>query len=60
MPGLGRLVGGYVPRVLYGFYTDDLMKPHGSIRVVRLGCSERTNPILGCFINLGGGGVELW
>jgi hypothetical protein len=27
------------------------MKPHGSIRVVRLGCDKRTNPILKCYIN---------
>jgi hypothetical protein len=27
------------------------MKPHGSIRVVRLGCSECTNPVVRCFIN---------
>jgi hypothetical protein len=27
------------------------MKPHSSIRVVRLGCTMRTNPALKCFIN---------
>jgi hypothetical protein len=27
------------------------MKPHGSVRVVRLGYDEHTNSILRCFIN---------
>jgi hypothetical protein len=34
MSKLVRSIGGYVPRVLYRFYVDDLMKPCGSIRVV--------------------------
>jgi hypothetical protein len=51
-PGLGSLVGGLVPYVLYRFYADDLMKPHGFIRVVRMWCGECTNPVLRCFINL--------
>jgi hypothetical protein len=33
---------------------DDLMKPHGSIRVVRKWRSKHTNPILRCFVNLEG------
>jgi hypothetical protein len=48
---LGSSIGGYVPHVLYRFYADDLVKPHSSIRVVRLGCGEHTNPILSCFVN---------
>jgi hypothetical protein len=27
------------------------MMPHGSIRVVRMWCDKRTNPVLGCFDN---------
>jgi hypothetical protein len=27
------------------------MKPHSSIRVVRMWCDEHTNPIVRCFIN---------
>jgi hypothetical protein len=27
------------------------MKPHGSIRIVRMWCGERTNPVLRCFTN---------
>jgi hypothetical protein len=27
------------------------MKPHSSVRVVRLGSGECTNPVLRCFIN---------
>jgi hypothetical protein len=54
MPGLGSLVEGQVPYVLYRFYTDDLMKPLGSIRIVRMCCTEHTNTILRCFINLVG------
>jgi hypothetical protein len=30
---------------------DELMKPHGSVRVVRKWCDVRTDPILGCFDN---------
>jgi hypothetical protein len=30
------------------------MKLHDFVRVVRLGCGECTNPVLRCFINLGG------
>jgi hypothetical protein len=33
------------------YRTDDLMKSHGSIRVVRKWCGIRTDPILRCFIN---------
>jgi hypothetical protein len=32
-------------------YADNLMKPHGSIRVVRMWCGEHTYPILRCFVN---------
>jgi hypothetical protein len=42
VPWLGSSVGGYVPYVLYGFYADDLMKYHGSVGVVRLGCGVCT------------------
>jgi hypothetical protein len=27
------------------------MNPHSSVRVVRIWCGERTNPILKCFVN---------
>jgi hypothetical protein len=30
------------------------MKPHGSVRVVRMWCDELTNPVLRCFVNLEG------
>jgi hypothetical protein len=30
------------------------MKPHGSIRVVRMWCSIRTDPVLRCLENLEG------
>jgi hypothetical protein len=50
-PGLGSPVESSIPYVLHRFYADDLMKPHGSIRVVRLGCDKHTNPILRCFVN---------
>jgi hypothetical protein len=36
------------------FYTDNLMKPHGSIWVVRIMCDMRTNRFLRCFNNLEG------
>jgi hypothetical protein len=36
------------------FCTDDLMKPHGSIWVVRMWCGICTDPILRCFDNLEG------
>jgi hypothetical protein len=29
----------------------DLMKSHGSIRVVRMWCGIRLNPVLRCFVN---------
>jgi hypothetical protein len=34
-----------------GFYTDNIMKPHGSVRVVRMWSDEHIDPILRCFIN---------
>jgi hypothetical protein len=51
VPRLGSSVGGQVPWVLYGFYTNNLMKPHGSVRVVRLGCGKCTNSVIRCFIS---------
>jgi hypothetical protein len=33
------------------FYADDLMKPHGSVRVIRMWCGVRTDLILRCFDN---------
>jgi hypothetical protein len=33
------------------FCTDDLMKPHGSIRVVRMWCRIRTDTVLRRFDN---------
>jgi hypothetical protein len=33
------------------FCTDKLMKPHGSIRVVRMWCGVCTDPVLRCFGN---------
>jgi hypothetical protein len=36
------------------YNADDVMKPHGSIRVVRMWCRIRTDPILRCFDNLKG------
>jgi hypothetical protein len=30
------------------------MKPHGSVRAIRLECGEHTNPVLRCFVNLEG------
>jgi hypothetical protein len=30
------------------------MKPHSSVRVVRMSCGELTDPILRCFVNLKG------
>jgi hypothetical protein len=27
------------------------MKPHGSIRVIRMWCDERTDTVLRCFVN---------
>jgi hypothetical protein len=30
------------------------MKPHGSVRVIRIWCGECTDPVLRCFINLEG------
>jgi hypothetical protein len=30
------------------------MKSHGSIRVVKMWCSERTDPVIRCFVNLEG------
>jgi hypothetical protein len=30
------------------------MEPHGTVRVVRMWCGERTNPVLRCFTNLEG------
>jgi hypothetical protein len=36
------------------FDTDDLMKHHSSIRVVRMWCSICTDPVLRCFDNLEG------
>jgi hypothetical protein len=32
-------------------YANDLMKPHGSVWVVRMCYSECTDPVLRCFIN---------
>jgi hypothetical protein len=37
---------------MYRFYADYLMKPHGSIWVVRMLCDKRTNPVQRCFVNL--------
>jgi hypothetical protein len=51
VPGLGSPIKSSIPYVLHRFYADNLMKLHGSIRVVRLGCDKRTNPILRCFVN---------
>jgi hypothetical protein len=36
------------------FSADDLMKPHGSVRVVRMWCGICTNPVLRCFNSLEG------
>jgi hypothetical protein len=36
------------------YNVDDLMKPHGSVRVVRMWCGLRIDPILRCFNNLEG------
>jgi hypothetical protein len=36
------------------FCADGLMKPQGSVRVVRRWCDVRTDPIHGCFDNLEG------
>jgi hypothetical protein len=33
------------------FYADDLMKPHGFVRVVRMWCGIRTDTVLRCFDN---------
>jgi hypothetical protein len=33
------------------YNVDDLMKPHGSVQVVRVWCGIRTNPVLRCFDN---------
>jgi hypothetical protein len=33
------------------FYADNLIKPHGSIWVVRMWCGICTDPILRCFEN---------
>jgi hypothetical protein len=30
------------------------MKPHSSVRFVKLGCGKGTNPVLKCFVNLEG------
>jgi hypothetical protein len=32
-------------------YANNLMKLHGSFRVVRMWCGECTDPVLRCFIN---------
>jgi hypothetical protein len=36
------------------FYADNLMKPKGSSRVVKMWCDMCTDPILSCFDNLEG------
>jgi hypothetical protein len=36
------------------FYANDLMETHGSVQVLRLGCGERTNHVLRCFVKLEG------
>jgi hypothetical protein len=33
------------------YSTDDIMKSHGSVRVVRMWCKICTDPVLRCFIN---------
>jgi hypothetical protein len=33
------------------YNADDLMKPHSSIWVVRMGCGIRIDPVLRCFDN---------
>jgi hypothetical protein len=33
------------------FYANDLIKPHGSVRIVRMWCGMHTNPVLWCFDN---------
>jgi hypothetical protein len=34
------------------FCADDLLKPHGSIWVVRMWCDMHIDPVLRCFDNL--------
>jgi hypothetical protein len=31
------------------FYADNLIKAHGSIKVVKMWCGIRTDPVLKCF-----------
>jgi hypothetical protein len=33
------------------YNVDDLMKPHGSVWVVRMSCRIHTDPVLRCFDN---------
>jgi hypothetical protein len=40
------------------YSTDNLMKSHGSIQVVRMWCRIHTNPILRCFVDPEGPNYE--
>jgi hypothetical protein len=33
------------------FCANDSMKPHGSVRVIKMWCGVRTDPVLRCFDN---------